>query len=238
MHCFTKIDNDLITVILPAYNEGAYLKSCVEKMIAELSSLPVAHELLICEGGSTDATRDIAERLALQHRSVKVVHVPGVGYGKALRLGILSATGKYTIIYNVDLWSAAFAKSSLDALGEYDLVVGSKTMPGASDKRPLIRRVITIGFNLVLRILLGYQGTDTHGMKAGKTVLLQSLADICGSTGDMFDTELILRASRRGFRILEVPVVVLEPRPSRWGLRKRIVSTFKGLIFLMRILEE
>ena len=238
MHCSRQIDNDLITVILPAYNEGAYLKNCVEEMIAELSSLPVAHELLICEGGSTDDTRDIAERLALQHRSVKAVHVPGVGYGKALRLGILSAAGKYTIIYNVDLWSVAFASSSLDALGEYDLVIGSKTMPGASDERPLIRRVITRGFNLILRILFGYQGTDTHGMKAGKTELLQSLADICESTGDMFDTELILRAERRDFRIIEVPVAVPESRPSRWGVRKRIASTLKGLIFLMRILRE
>jgi hypothetical protein len=98
--------------------------------------------------------------------------------------------------------------------------------------------VATWVFNLLLRTILGSKVSDTHGMKAFRRNLVDDLAGLVVSRQDLYDTELVIRAERSGFRIIEVPVVVEEIRAARSSLVKRVPRTVLGLIRIRRILRN
>ena len=91
-------------------------------------------------------------------------------------------------------------------------------------------------FNLLLRWILDSKVSDTHGMKAFRRSLVDELAAEVVSRQDLFDTELVIRAERQGYRIVEVPVVVEEIRTARSSLIKRVPRTIKGLLDIRRVL--
>ena len=93
---------------------------------------------------------------------------PTPNYGAALRQGIEGARGELVICEEIDLCDLDFHRRALALLraGEADLVVGSKVMRGAHDRRPAGRRAATRVYNAALRLTLGFTGTDTHGLKA------------------------------------------------------------------------
>jgi hypothetical protein len=138
--------------------------------------------------------------------------------------------------FDIDYFSADFLRRVLELEG-IDLVIASKRDPGSEDRRPLIRRVATRVFNLLLRTILGSRVSDTHGMKAFRRGLVDALAPQVVSRQDLFDTELVVRAERAGYRIEEVPVVVEEMRVARSSLVKRAPRTVVGLFRIRRILS-
>ncbi|NNL97386.1 MAG: hypothetical protein HKO63_04200 [Acidimicrobiia bacterium] len=93
-------------------------------------------------------------------------------------------------------------------------------------------------FNLLLRGLFGSEVTDTHGMKAINRKVLDDVMPNVKSTEDLFDTELVLRAERAGYRIAEVPAVVEEIRPARSSYLKRVPRTLIGLLKLRKLLGK
>jgi hypothetical protein len=117
-------------------------------------------------------------------------------------------------------------------------VIASKRDPDSIDRRPLIRRIATFVFNLLLRAILGSRVSDTHGMKAFRNDLVAELAPLVISRKDLFDTELVIRAERAGHRIREVPVIVHEIRVARTSLVKRVPRTIQGLFRIRRILSQ
>jgi hypothetical protein len=88
---------------------------------------------------------------------------------------------------------------------------------------------VTFGFAAVLRVGFGLRVSDTHGMKALDRKRVLTLAEVCRSDGELFDTELILRAERAGAGVEELPVTVSERRPSRTSITRRAVRTLAGL---------
>ena len=106
------------------------------------------------------------------------------------------------------------------------------------DRRPILRRFATWVFNLMLRSILDSKVSDTHGMKAFRHDLVSHLAPSVLSRQDLFDTELVIRAERAGYRIEEVPVVVEEMRVARSSLVKRVPRTVQGLFAIRRTLAD
>jgi hypothetical protein len=102
----------------------------------------------------------------------------------------------------------------------------------------MMRRVATRVFNLLLRGILNSGVSDTHGMKAFKRDLVDDLNDQVVSRQDLFDTELVIRAERAGYRIAEVPVVVEEMREARSSLIKRVPRTVRGLFSIRKRLSD
>jgi hypothetical protein len=107
-------------------------------------------------------------------------------------------------------------------------VIASKRDPESEDRRSVLRRTATGVFNLLLRTMFGSSVSDTHGMKAFRAGLVTDVVPDVVSRQDLFDTELVIRAERKGYRIAEVPVIVEEMRPAR-SLLKRVPRTLKGL---------
>jgi glycosyltransferase involved in cell wall biosynthesis len=196
-------------------------------------------EVVLCENGSSDGTCEVADDVARRDGRVRVEHLPEANYGLALKHGLRACRHDAVVIFNIDFWSAEFARAALDALRTSDLVIGSKMMGGSRDERPLLRRLITRAFNSFLRTVFGFLGTDTHGMKALRRSSFGHILDACVTEHWIFDTELVLRGERAGRRITEIPVVVREVRaPSYGSLLKRIPTVLWNLVRLVGALRS
>jgi glycosyltransferase involved in cell wall biosynthesis len=230
------VGGPLLTIIIPVYNEEAILVRSVTALTEALEPLELDYELLICENGSTDSTAALARALMAEHPQIRLESLPEAGYGRALRHGIAEARGSLIAVFNIDFWDVAFLHQALELLQSCDLVVGSKAAPGSRDSRPFFRRLITRSFILSLRILFGFPGTDTHGIKAFRADRILPVIRSCQTNDEIFDTEIMLRAHRAGLRLCEIPVSVQEMRPSRYSLWRRVPSTFRDLVWLIRVL--
>jgi glycosyltransferase involved in cell wall biosynthesis len=224
------------SVIVPVYNEAELIPSALPALIDELESLDTDYRLLIVENGSVDGTADVAKTVS-EGRPVTVMSLAEPDYGAAMRHGFLEADGEWVVNFDIDYFSADFLRRVL-ASSDFDLVIASKRDPGSHDRRPMIRRVATLVFNLMLRTILASKVSDTHGMKAFRRELVNDLAPLVVSRKDLFDTELVVRAERAGYRITEVPVVVNEMRSARSSLVKRVPRTVQGLFSIRKTLKR
>lgn len=217
--------------MIPVYNEEAILRAAVVDLIDRLSALPWSYELVIAENGSTDRTIEAAAELAERFDQLVCRHTDEPNYGKALREGILRATGELVICDEIDLCDTDFYERAIDLLQDdsVDFVVGSKVMEGAMDQRPITRRLGTVVINGMLRATLGFKGTDTHGLKAFRREPVQPIARACLVDRDLFASELVIRSQRAGLGIREIPVRVLEKRPPTIGLARRVPNVLKNL---------
>jgi glycosyltransferase involved in cell wall biosynthesis len=228
-----------ISVVIPCYNEEAILWSSVTELHAGLKAMGRSFEILISENGSKDDTRAIADKLSRSLPGVRAITSDEPNYGKALRRGIQAATGKYVICEEIDLCDLDFHRRALALLdaGEADMVVGSKAHREAKDERPLTRRAATKVINGLLRVFLGFQGTDTHGLKAFVRERLLFTVDKCVVDKDLFASELVIRAARYDVRVTEIPIQIHEKRPPSIHLFKRVPNVLKNLAKLVYVVR-
>jgi len=158
----------VVSIVIPVYNEEGILASSIAELRAKLEALPWSYEILISENGSRDRTVELAREIAAEAKEVQVHSLGEPNYGKALKQGILRARGTYVICDEIDLCDVEFYRRAMALLesGQAEMVVGSKVMKGANDDRPLFRHVATLVLNGMLRVAVGFKGTDTHGLKA------------------------------------------------------------------------
>ncbi|HJL19112.1 MAG TPA: glycosyltransferase [Sandaracinaceae bacterium LLY-WYZ-13_1] len=220
-----------VSIVIPIYNEEAILHAAVVDLVDRLSELDWPYELILAENGSTDRTVEVAEQLAERFAQVRTFSYGEPNYGAALKTGILEARGEFVICDEIDLCDTDFYERAMAILetNEADLVVGSKVMAGASDERPLLRRAGTHVINGMLRVSLGFKGTDTHGLKAFRRAPLVDVARSCLVDKDLFASELVIRAERGGVRVREIPVRVLEKRAPSIHLMRRVPNVLKNL---------
>lgn len=225
-----------MSIVIPVYNEEAILRASVIDLIDRLAQdFGWSYELLLAENGSNDRTTEIAAELSTRFPQLRCLHTDVPNYGAALRKGMLEARGRFVICDEIDLCDTDFYQRALALLesDEADLVVGSKRMKGASDERPLFRRLGTLVINGMLRVTLGFRGTDTHGLKAFRRETLVPIVDACLVDKDLFASEFVIRAGRAGIPVREIPVRVLEKRPPTIGLMRRVPSVLSNLLRLI-----
>ena len=228
-----------LSVVIPCYNEEAILWGAVEELHAGLIAMGRSFEILISENGSKDDTRAIAEKLSRAYPEVRALHSDEPNYGKALRRGIKAARGKFVLCEEIDLCDLDFHRRALkilDADGA-DFVVGSKAHPDANDERPAMRRTATLVINGMLRVLLGFKGTDTHGLKAFHRERVLDTVNRCVVDKDLFASELVIRAERYHLRVVEIPIVIHEKRPPSIHLFRRVPNVLKNLARLVWVVR-
>jgi glycosyltransferase involved in cell wall biosynthesis len=230
------------SVIIPLHNEAAHVEDAVRGFLSRLDTptRSALTEIILVENGSVDGTRAVVEAMASHDPRVKALSIPRGSYGEAIRAGMLAAAGQWLSILEVDFLDADFARVSLHMLqeGAARFVVASKRTAGSVDARPLHRRVITRVFNAVLRVVVGYDGTDTHGLKTLDTALAQQLCGLAVTTDEALQTEIVLIAARQGCRIAEVPITVREIRPAPIHVLRRIPMTIGILVALRRSMRR
>ena len=220
-----------VSIVVPVFDEEAILHAAVVDLRERLRGAAFSYELILAENGSRDATVAVARSLADKYPEVRTFSVPEPNYGLALRIGIGRARGDVVICDEIDLCDADFQRQAVAMLrdGEADMVIGSKLMAGAHDERPLFRHAASLAYTSLLRLTLGFRGTDTHGLKAFRRDVVGPLAERCVVDGDVFASELVIRAYRQGVRVVEVPVRLLEKRPPTVRLVQRVPNVLKRL---------
>jgi glycosyltransferase involved in cell wall biosynthesis len=224
-----------ISIVIPVYNEQAILHAAVVDLRERLAPFGWSYEIILAENGSKDQTVAIGEELAQKYSDptsqVKIMSLGEPNYGKAMKQGILLARGDIVICDEIDLCDADFHHRAIDILdtGVADLVIGSKLAVGAEDDRPMLRHVASQAYSSMLRVLLGFRGTDTHGLKAFRRAALLDTVRACLIDKDVFASEFVIRADRGGVKIKEIPVRVIEKRPPSINLFKRVPNVLKSV---------
>ena len=228
-----------ISIVIPVYNEEGILHAAVVDLRERLAPLGWNYEIILAENGSKDRTVEIGEELSLKYNDpangqVKIISMGEPNYGKAMKQGILLARGEMVICDEIDLCDADFHRRAIEILesGAADLVIGSKLVEGASDDRPMFRHLASMGYSSILRVMLGFRGTDTHGLKAFRRVALLDIVRACLVDKDVFASEFVIRADRGGIKMREIPVRVVEKRPPSINLFKRVPNVLKNVVKL------
>ena len=214
------------SIVILAYNGIEFTQRCLQSI---LNAKVYPKELIVVNNGSTDGTAEAVRQLMLEHPALALLELPTPDYGAAMREGFLATDGEWVVNFDIDYFSADFIRAVLDVGADADLVLASKRVEGADDRRSPVRQFATFTFNQILRFMLASGVSDTHGMKAIRREVIDQIASEVISTQDLFDTELVVRAERAEFRIIEVPAVVEEKREAKTSLARRVPRTLNGV---------
>ena len=229
-----------LSIVIPVYNEESIVESAARELTAGLDSRGWDYEIIFAENGSRDATPQILTRMCAANPRLKWFHSETPNYGSALKQGIQQAKGELVVCDEIDLCDLVFYDAAIPLLErrEADLVVGSKAAVGASDERPIIRRVATRVHNTVLWAALGFKGTDTHGLKAFRREALMPTIAHCVVDMDVFASEFVVRAWRDGVKVLEIPIQLHEKREPSIHLFRRVPNVLRNvakLVYVIRV---
>ncbi|MFB6305163.1 MAG: flippase-like domain-containing protein [Haloferacaceae archaeon] len=202
-----------VSVVLPAYNEEDTIERTVRTTVERLGAfLPAgAFEVIVAEDGCDDRTPEIADRLAAEDDRVRHVHSDErLGRGGALNRAFDAARGDVLAYFDTDM---ATDMRHLEELiervrsGEADVATGSRWMPGHEADRPPKRGVPSQVYNGLVRLFLRSRLRDHQcGFKAVSREAFEALRDDVDDEHWFWDTELLVRAQRAGFRVAEFPV--------------------------------
>lgn len=228
-----------VSVVIPIYNEEGILSASINDLTTKLSESTkldgLSFEIILAENGSVDRTVEVAHELMKRRPELSMIHSDEPDYGRALKKGIQSAQGEFVICDEIDLCDVDFYERALHRLREegYDLVVGSKCLERSFDKRPPFRRAATHVINGMLRVFVGFRGTDTHGLKAFNRQRILPVVERCVVGRDMFASELVIRVERDdSLRSTEIPLEVIEKRKPSVQLMRRVPSVLKHIATL------
>jgi len=200
----------LISVLMPAYNEGKGLENAVKTTMKELKGLD--YEIIIINDGSKDNTREIAKMLCESYKNVKLVsYSQNRGKGYALKKGFEKSNGDIIVFFDSDLdIPPSQIRRFLKALNNgYDVVIGSKYLPGARVDYSKKRRLFSILYRTLVKALLKLDVSDTQvGLKAFKREVLEKAFSKILVKKYAFDVELLTVINMYGYRIHEIPIKI------------------------------
>ncbi len=220
-----------ISVVLPAYNEVDSLDKAVPRIMKTLEEITPSYEIIVAEDGSTDGTDKVAALLSKRYSRVKHLHKEErLGRGAALNNAFKKARGIILVYMDVDLaTNVAQLKSLVRAVNEqgYDFATGSRMLPQSKVERSRTRQLFSKLFNFLVRALVGSKVKDHQcGFKAFKRKPLMQLLDKVAASHWFWDTEILVRASREGYKIKEIPVEWTSGKETKVNLVKDSFNMF------------
>ena len=220
------------SVVVPVFNEEDIVLQSAAQIYDICERQELDFELIFIENGSVDNTLSLLNKFVSKKEKCRVITLDLANYGNALKQGFLSAENQIVISFDIDYFSEDFLKDTLELDKKYAAITASKRLVKSDDGRRFIRRLATLIFVTILKLLFKTKLSDTHGMKAVRKTSIMNQIDNVVSTQDLFDTELMIRVEKGGDKICEVPAVVNEIRPSVSVIYKRIPRTISSLIKL------
>jgi glycosyltransferase AglD len=199
-----------ITAIIPVYNDRPALETALKTSLETLSGITNSFEILVAEDGSTDGSTEYVRQYEKQDSRVRLLHHDErQGRGKALNRAIREARGRFVCYYDVDL---ATDMKHLPALlaavrDGADLSTGSRLLPESDIVRTEGREIASRTYNLLVRLLLKSRIYDHQcGFKAFNRERILPLLPTVRAGHWFWDTEILVRAQRAGYRVAELPV--------------------------------
>jgi glycosyltransferase involved in cell wall biosynthesis len=216
-----------LSVIMPLYNEGARIVANVEQTLGALRMLGPFEIILVDDGSTDDSGAAIAGLARKYPGEVSTLHLPRSGKGEALRRGTLLARGEFVVFIDSDLDlppEQILFFVAIQRVKKADAVIGSKMHPDSTVEYPLIRRIYSRGYFILVKLLFGLPVRDTQtGLKlVRRTLLVPALAQT-ECRGFALDLELLVRLVQLGAVMVEAPVVVQHTMKFRGGIGLPIV---------------
>jgi dolichyl-phosphate beta-glucosyltransferase len=204
------LSKNLLSIIIPAYNEEHRLPRTLEQVFSFLSQQPYSAEVIVVENGSQDHTLEIARSYAQRFSQLKILQLAERGKGRAVQHGMLQASGEYCFMCDADL-SMPVEEINLfipPVLVDFDIAIASREAPGAVRyNEPDIRHFVGRIFNSMIRVLALPELNDTQcGFKCFRLSVVHDLFTRQTLPGWSFDVEVLFIARQRGYRIVEVPI--------------------------------
>jgi dolichol-phosphate mannosyltransferase len=226
-------------VVVPTYNEAVNLPSIVPQILAQDPRLDV----LIVDDNSPDGTGELADQMAAADGRVHVLHRPGKGgLGKAYLAGFRWALERdYELVFEMDAdfsHDPKFLADFLRAAEEADLVIGSRYKTGVNVINwPISRLLLSLGANEYARWITGMDIMDsTGGFKCFHRRVLETIDfDRVRSNGYAFQIEMSFRAWKKGFRLMEIPIVFTDRVEGQSKMNKRIVREAIWMVWWLRL---
>jgi glycosyltransferase involved in cell wall biosynthesis len=223
-----------VDVVIPVLNEAHVLEKSVGTVRAFLTAhAPWQWRVVIVDNGSTDGTDQVALRLAHAHSDVRFLQLPQRGRGRALRHAWTQSDADIVSYMDVDLSTELAALLKLvDALRNqgFDLGTGSRLLPQSRTSRSLKREVISRIYNLIVKVSLRTSFSDAQcGFKVVSRRVVLDVVPRVADQAWFFDTELLVRAERQGYRIKDLPVEWREDDDSRVKILSTAWEDLKGI---------
>jgi len=199
--------NKKLSVIVPTYKAEKFIYKNLLKMEEKIAKTFPNFEIIAVVDGFVDDSFKEAKKAENEH--IKVIgYEKNQGKGHALKYGFEHSAGEHITFVDCDMDIDPEQLSNfVPYLSNADLVIGSKRHPFSLVEYPLIRKILSEGFSLYSRLILGISLKDTQtGMKLIKRDVLEVIMPLVMVKKYAFDLELCFLAQKHGFRFVEAPI--------------------------------
>ena len=220
----------MITLIIPMYNESSIIAESAKTISEYMKNTFERYEVIFSDDGSKDDSAKIVRELDLPN--VRVVgYEQNHGKGCAIRTGMLAANGDIVMFTDADLaYGTDVIKRAYDLLKDADanMLIGSRNLSkDGYEGYTAMRKLMSKIYIKVLCVAGGFKLSDSQcGCKAYKGEAVKKIFERCKVDGFAFDFESILWAQKFGYKIVEMPVKIVNHRESKVNA---IRDTFKML---------
>jgi glycosyltransferase involved in cell wall biosynthesis len=206
-----------------------------------LQQLGLPYTLMIAEDGSTDNTFQVAQGLTVHYPNLKLIHSDSkLGRGRALRNAWCSTFADVYVFMDADLATdIRFLPRLVDRMQRegLDFVTGSRYSPGSNLRRPILRKMVSLTYNALVRIVFHTSVSDHQcGFKAFSRRAVTSVLPFTRENGWGWDTEMIVYLRSLGWKMAEIPVAWREMKSERTPIKRLINDIYEQGSALIRIL--
>ena len=225
-----------VDVVIPVYNEEQALPRNIV-ILAEFlkENLRNPWQIIIADNASTDGTKSVSEMLCERYSGINYLHIPQKGRGRALRTAWLDSTADIVSYMDVDLSTdLAHFPDLLESLEQgYHLAIGSRLSKGSRVTRSFRREFVSRSYNLLIKSMFFTPFQDAQcGFKALTRKTAQAILPHIKNDNWFFDTELLIIAAKRGYKINQLPVKWDDDPTSTVNVARTATEDIKGLLRL------
>ena len=225
-----------VDVVVPVYNEEAALPGSIERLTSFLAgNLPNPWRVIIADNASVDNTRAVSEDLARRYANVDYFYLPQKGRGRALRATWLDSDADIVSYMDVDLSTDLnhFPQLVTALESGSHVAIGSRLSRESQVTRAFKREFISRSYNLLIKSMFFTGFPDAQcGFKALTRQTAQAIIPSIENNNWFFDTELLIIAAKRGYRIASIPVKWDDDPTSTVNITGTAIEDIKGLLRL------
>jgi dolichyl-phosphate beta-glucosyltransferase len=231
----------LLSVVIPAYNEESRIGETLVKITAYLDSRDHDYEILVVDDGSTDNTEGVVTDLSASHPKLTYMKNPGNrGKGYSVRSGLLASKGDIALFSDADLSTPIEEIEKLVPPllnGEYQVTIASRSLPESNlaVHQPWYRENMGRCFNMLVQLLAVPGIRDTQcGFKCYRREVIEPICKRQKLERFSFDVEQLYIARKLGYRIKEVPVTWINSPATKVNAIRDSARMFSDLFRIRR----